>query len=223
MKLLLLVGMSICLSGCVLTMEMMAISGLSYLTTGKSVSDNAYSLVTNQDCALHRIILGDPLCVGDVSEQNNSLIVSTAVITSTPAIPITIQATSDQNRDLSQDINMYSSELGLVDYSLTTTSENQSSNEYQPFHKFTVVGSFNNYQYAKERKEKYLHFKAQIIKTPPSSITKYQVVVGPIESETFVVELPIMVGDETQLPWDIELCINGMTPPPCNNSFALNL
>jgi hypothetical protein len=39
-----------------------ATSGLSYATTGKSMSDHAVSAVTLQDCAMHRVMLGEKIC-----------------------------------------------------------------------------------------------------------------------------------------------------------------
>jgi hypothetical protein len=32
-----------------------------------------------------------------------------------------------------------------------------------------------------------------------------------------------MVGAETQLPWEIDLCVDDMSPHPCNNNYARNI
>lgn len=44
------------------TVASLAASGLSYVTTGKSVSDHTLSAMVNKDCALLRVIAGEPLC-----------------------------------------------------------------------------------------------------------------------------------------------------------------
>lgn len=53
-------------SGCALPVPFQiaswAASGLSYATTGKSISDHAVSAVTERDCAMHRIALGEQIC-----------------------------------------------------------------------------------------------------------------------------------------------------------------
>lgn len=55
-----------CLSlcGCA-SLQLMSwgISGISYVTTGKSISDHAISTVLKKDCALHRTILGEETCI----------------------------------------------------------------------------------------------------------------------------------------------------------------
>lgn len=60
------VGSALLLSGCalppLLTIASYAIDGMSYLSSGKSVSDHALSAVTTQDCALFRVVMGDDIC-----------------------------------------------------------------------------------------------------------------------------------------------------------------
>ncbi|MCK5546928.1 MAG: hypothetical protein KAI27_06105, partial [Rhodospirillaceae bacterium] len=50
-------GMVVALSGCLalppaLQLASLAIDGISYMQTGKSISDHALSAVTNKDCAM---------------------------------------------------------------------------------------------------------------------------------------------------------------------------
>lgn len=54
-------SLSFSLSGCfvippAVQFASLALDGLSYMSTGKSVSDHAISAFTNKDCALHRAI-----------------------------------------------------------------------------------------------------------------------------------------------------------------------
>lgn len=61
-------GLALSLSGCIVTlppavqMASFALDGVSYITTGKSVSDHAISTVTAQDCAMTRVLKGDKIC-----------------------------------------------------------------------------------------------------------------------------------------------------------------
>jgi hypothetical protein len=48
-------------------------NGFSYLTTNKSVSDHGISLVSGQDCALHRGLTGDEVC-HEVDEDSASMV-----------------------------------------------------------------------------------------------------------------------------------------------------
>lgn len=54
------------LSGCFMpvwfTYASFALDGVSYATTGKSVSDHALSIVADEDCAAHRLVVGEAIC-----------------------------------------------------------------------------------------------------------------------------------------------------------------
>jgi hypothetical protein len=226
MKLLLLVGIFSCLSGCALTLEMMAISGISYLATGKSLSDNAFSVVTNRDCALHRVIMNEAICVENKlspSDNNNAFMLAGSKMTDTIETKVeTAQIIIDSAENLPSDVVAHSSTARLSDFSDVEKETKTQSTEYASAQTFAVVGSFNNYEYAQRRNEKYVNFNPQIIKNQADSATKYRVVVGPVKRHNFISELPVMVGAETQLPWEIDLCVDDMSPPPCNNSYVVN-
>jgi hypothetical protein len=233
MKLLLLVAVSSCLSGCALTLEMMAISGISYLATGKSLSDNAFSAVTNRDCALHRIIMNQAVCVESVENEqvpantNDEFMLARNKTADTDETELaTAQNINSPAEDLAaglpSDVVAGFDTVSMSNFAVLIDEPKVKSTEYSSAQTFAVVGSFNNYQYAQRRNEKYLSFNPQIIKNHVDSATKYRVVVGPVKRHDFIAELPVMVGAETQLPWEIDLCVNDMSPPPCNNTYAVN-
>ncbi len=67
-------GLVVALSGCLalppaIQLASLAIDGISYMQTGKSVSDHALSAVTNKDCAMLRA-LDD---VNNVCTENNAI------------------------------------------------------------------------------------------------------------------------------------------------------
>jgi hypothetical protein len=231
MKLLLIIGISGCLSGCALTLEMMAISGISYIATGKSLSDNAFSLVTNKDCALHRIIINEAICVKNEPAPNdtdNELMLANIETTDTIETDVTmaqsrVEPTQEMTGDVSSVVLTGLATMSMSDFAVVIEQPKVKAAEYLSAQTFAVVGSFNNYQYAQHRNEKYLNFNPRIIENNAESSTKYRVVVGPFKRHDFIAELPVMVGAETQLPWEIDLCINDMSPPPCNNTYAGNI
>lgn len=61
-----LLAASLALSGCglppILSLASYALDGISYLTSGKSVTEHALSAVTSEDCALFRVVMGTPVC-----------------------------------------------------------------------------------------------------------------------------------------------------------------
>ena len=230
MKLLVLIGLCSCLSGCALTLEMMAISGISYLATGKSLSDNAFSLVTNRDCALHRVMTNEAICAENTlptSNTNDELLLARSEV---PA-PIKTEVTTAQNtfnsvpeeyEDVPSAVIATFTPANIRSFSIAIEETKTPLTEHLSAQTFAVVGSFNSYQYAQRRNDKYVNFNPQIIKNQADSATQYRVVVGPITHDDFIAGLPTMVGAETQLPWEIDLCVNDMSPPPCNNTYAVN-
>ncbi len=73
MRWLFLVALTVVLSGCGLptavTVASLVASGVSYVTTGKSVTDHGISMVLQKDCALLRGFEGDICLEPDPAEQ----------------------------------------------------------------------------------------------------------------------------------------------------------
>ena len=67
MRFVVLACMSLILGGCLLPpayhIASWTFTGISYLFTGKSVSDHALSVAMKQDCAIHRIVAGSNVCL----------------------------------------------------------------------------------------------------------------------------------------------------------------
>ncbi len=72
MRWLVLAAAAISLSGCGLppavTYASTAADIISYLTTGKSVTDHGISMALEKDCALLRVLDG-PICIEEVEEE----------------------------------------------------------------------------------------------------------------------------------------------------------
>jgi hypothetical protein len=82
------------LSGCAIPIPLQiaswAASGISYITTGKSMSDHAVSAVASQDCAVHRLVLGRSMCEAFVDESEGTAVAqvnAAAKDTATPDSP----------------------------------------------------------------------------------------------------------------------------------------
>ena len=67
-------GLGLSLSGCIVALPpavqlaSLALDGVSYMATGKSVTDHAISTVTAKDCAMLRGLQGDNICTANVVE-----------------------------------------------------------------------------------------------------------------------------------------------------------
>lgn len=73
-KLSALAGLGMSLSGCIVALPpaiqlaSLALDGISYVSTGKSVTDHAISAVTAKDCAMIRGLKGENICDDKVIE-----------------------------------------------------------------------------------------------------------------------------------------------------------
>ena len=67
-------GLLMSLSGCIVALPpaiqlaSLALDGVSYASTGKSVTDHAISGITDQDCAVARVLKGDDICTQNITE-----------------------------------------------------------------------------------------------------------------------------------------------------------
>ena len=67
-------GLLMSLSGCIVALPpaiqlaSLALDGVSYAATGKSVTDHAISGITAQDCAMARVLKGNDICSDAVTE-----------------------------------------------------------------------------------------------------------------------------------------------------------
>lgn len=68
------------LAGCALPLPFQiaswAVSGISYATTGKSMSDHALSAVASRDCALHRFAFGEDICFSGTLDDSDIAVAS---------------------------------------------------------------------------------------------------------------------------------------------------
>lgn len=71
-----MIGLPLLLGGCglppALSAASWALDGISYLATGKSVTDHAISQVAQQDCALFRVVQGRELCEAEVDDTQTA-------------------------------------------------------------------------------------------------------------------------------------------------------
>ena len=67
-----MIGLPLLLGGCglppAISAASWALDGISYLASGKSVTDHAISQVAQQDCALFRVVQGRELCEAEVDD-----------------------------------------------------------------------------------------------------------------------------------------------------------
>lgn len=92
-KSLALIGLPLLLGGCglppALTAASWALDGVSYLVSGKSVTDHAISEVAAQDCALFRVVQGREFCEDYEVDGDHSLtLTASAVNANGPSDPL---------------------------------------------------------------------------------------------------------------------------------------
>lgn len=206
LKILIVVLTAVTTSGCA-TLELLAATGISYLVSGKSLTDNVMSVALEQDCAMHRVLLDESVCDDATPEQESSTLLATTeqeknkgITSSKPLNEDTSKATAVVARP---------GRASLLESSMINTGAAQL---------FAVVGSFNNYQFAQNRLKKYAQFDSYIVEAGTENIA-YRVVVGPLSTVADMTALPTKVGEETADPWLLEMCHDGLTLKSCQSGL----
>lgn len=192
-----LIGGVLMLAGCGLPPAVViasyAIDGVSYVTTGKSVTDHALSAVTQQDCALHRIITDSGnLCSQTLSDDE-------------------LLALADDTglRALDGDVPVFVASVGrrpdeepIVFGGVTEPASGE---------RFLVIGSFANADNAGRLVEDLTTLSAATATVDIDGRTMHRVVV------------PAQMGGQLagagiDDAWPIELCSGSLTAAPCQTT-----
>jgi len=196
------------LSGCAtLKLVSLGISGISYLTTGKSLSDHAISAMTEQDCALHRMVFDEMVCRQTNHKLNSPYETKIAKI-EVVSEPLT-KTIQQKQTSLSSQLKSSYHPQHLASTNLTALNN---SLKY-----FKVIGSFNNKSYANTRAELYKNLNAKVVFNTMDQTIKYRVIYGPVEKSTKLAKRNKKADTETQDDWLIALCSKNLQPPPCKD------
>jgi hypothetical protein len=84
-------SMTVALGGCALppaiSLASTSADAVSYIETGKSLTDRAYSWVARSDCAFMRVLRGAPICFNDLQEEQDEKQLAAASATAPAATP----------------------------------------------------------------------------------------------------------------------------------------
>lgn len=159
------------LSGCT-SLEVVTFIGSSvtYFVSGKTWTDYAVSAVTQQDCAMDRIIEGKVMCVptNRPEEQHTAKVDEevAANVESLPTLPAPLTTETPVNHP----------HIASSFDTVNTTSERNSHAE------FAVLGSYTNPDLAFIQMQQYQQFQPALTQTVYEGSTRYRIIVGPITS-----------------------------------------
>jgi hypothetical protein len=227
------------LSGCAtLNIVSFGLSGISFITTGKSLSDHALSAVTDQDCAIHRFIFNESMCRqnNDIVETNGAAILAKNAAKEETQVPIQSLSVIETVIPEITRIKVNNAESTLVAKN-NVVSDNESEKQFgegtQSFFEtkantvaqYKVIGSFNNKSYAITRANLYQEMGAMVIANGKTDSerqikvhdTKYRVVLGPYLTNTQSPEIGQIAKTEKSPDWMLSLCTITLSPPPCLN------
>lgn len=194
------------ISGCA-SLELLAVGGISYLVTGKGLSDHALSAVMDQDCAMHHLLSDRPLCENTVTDTDENVLLAKE---SSPDI-----ATDDPILEVDDRVELAVQVEPVVPRKLSPQSDSA------PIENYAVVGSFNDLRFAFERSMLYRNYNSLIVENPESSGTRFRVVIGPLQDKSLTDMINIDEHHTGEAIWNIELCADSLLPPPCAATESL--
>jgi hypothetical protein len=232
------------LSGCAtLNIVSFGISGISYITTGKSLSDHAFSAMREQDCALHRLVFDESMCHknSNMIETNiNTILAKNTVQEDNQLIINSINVMEKGIDEITKPSNNSFPSTALIEKSnvssnfdsgeqLIKNKESLYKEKWNNVAQYKVVGSFNNKSYAITRANLYQEIGAIVIpnrKTQTKKLTKtygakYRVVLAPDFANTEPLGSGIIAKTVKHSYWMLNLCTKTLSPPPCLNDKAI--
>ncbi len=192
------------LGGCLLpmpvTIAMWSASGISYLTTQKSLTDHGISAIAGQDCALHRIITDGEVCSEEVAENDEDVRPSlfafdngpkqeledamelasapeaqpVAAVSAEPLPDLTVAAVSAESLPAPAAV-----EIAEAPAPMAAAPENDAA---KPGY-YYVIGSFKTMDRAGRLLESSASLDSRVIQAKVGETTYHRVVVGPFPSE----------------------------------------
>lgn len=185
MRFLLPCAFTLLLSGCALPVSVQiasfAATGFSYMTTGKGISDHAVSAVTEQDCAIHRIALGEEMC--SETDDKGSVVVENSPATATPAVDQSADRLRDsmielaKNTDTSQQSAPLAASLPPVNDALVAIADTLSNVSDNKGH--FVIGHYQEFTAAEKVRTEHAALGTKIRMILRDGTLLYKVTAGP--------------------------------------------
>ncbi len=208
-----------------------AASGFSYATTGKSVSDHAFSALASKDCALHRVMLGEEICSPvdfdgaaivkrDLEQESPTAEKSTvrlreSMIALAEDLNNDLQPASGENDDASLD-----SALRAMADTLDTIEHNGQAThpvDQGPAKRFLVIGRYEKLADAEMARERHETHSAAVRMVLENGAVLYQVTAGPLTQQD-ADKLESKLGKLGLKLKVAMLCADRATPAPCGDS-----
>lgn len=193
MRILFSCAFTLLLSGCALPVSIQiasfAATGFSYATTGKGISDHAVSAMAEQDCAIHRIALGEEMC--SETDDKGSVVVENSPATAAPTAEQSANRLRDtmielaKNTDTNQQPASQIASLPPVNDALVAIADtlnnvrDTESREHQDDKGYFVIGHYQEFNAAEKVRTKHAALGTKIRMVLRDGTLLYTVTAGP--------------------------------------------
>lgn len=208
------------LPGCAtLHLVSFGMSGISYITTGKSLSDHAISSVREEDCAVHRFLFEETICHknSDLLETNSKTVLA--------------KNTDQEDTQLSiSSINMTEVNVDGITGKFRKNKQGLYKKQWDNVARYKVIGSFNNEPNAIAFANLYQEMGAMVIANEEAHTekqltkiygAKYRVVLDPYLANTQTLEAENVTKAAKSAYWMLSLCTKTLSPPPCLDTSVI--
>jgi len=238
MRYLMISAVLVLAGGCALPVPLQiaswAASGLSYATTGKSLSDHAVSAVADEDCALHRIALGKHICVP--IETDGTAIARNIPATNTPKSAEPTKRLRDSMIALAEtgdnDLKPASKDTGRakpLDSALLAMAETLNTIDRKAGTKtvamkqeakhYLVIGRYRALEEAENIRSRHAALGTKVRMVLENGALLYQVTAGPF-ARPAAQDMEARLEKSGQHVRIAQLCSDGVTPAPCGDSHV---
>ncbi|MCC6715647.1 MAG: SPOR domain-containing protein [Gammaproteobacteria bacterium] len=168
----------------------LALTGASYLVTGRGLSDHLISAIAEQDCALLRVVGDRPVCIA--AQPGTSA-------------PLTARGKAQRR------------EARIARAGATPPGPDRNE-AIAPWRYYLVLGSFSTEQNAQRWRRSLAHLDTAIARTEPGAdheSARYRVVMGPYRDEESLRRRTEIAETLKQDVWRVRLCSGDLSAPPC--------
>lgn len=205
------------LAGCVnippiLAVASYAADGISFVASGKSVSDHGISYITGQDCAVWRVVKGESVCHDPVLVASATVPRSSDEGRSAPVAA----AASAEVREAELRLN-----AGLSREPLKTTPPGAHQATPKPpvtaaiDGRYLVLGSFVTEAGARSLAHRHSGSREIVAQATVGGRNYYRLLAGPLGAEEMKEARSRALSAGIRDAWVIDLCQDNLRPPPC--------
>lgn len=209
-------GLAGCVAPPIVSYASLALDGVSFITTGKSVGDHALSAVVGKDCALLRVVSeGDimAVCLEYATDENREAAAAPSVVSTFRAASVEIEPEKvpPSPDEYTISILPVAARGGVFE----SVGEDKITENRQAI--YLMIGNFTSIEGAENLAARVTDMPAVVAPAMAGDARYFRVVAGPIAPDKTKFAQSGLQSIGIGNSWLANLCTGSLGAPPCDN------